>query len=180
MILVSTVKAWSQEAQLRSVGLEIQGYPAGAIFSLRGDMSLSEHLTGNLRFGYNLARRSDLGEHDDERGGGFGGSLGARYFFNREYSKFFVGLRTDIWWMEIDWTTIDPDVNIGLPIRTGETDITVLQPLIEGGYAFIFSEDKWAVIPKISLGFEINIRTKGEEVGEGAISLIGVSIHRRF
>ena len=166
----------AQTQSLNSLGLEVQGYPAGVIFGVRYDHALSTHFTGNLRVGYNLARRSDLGEHDDERGGGPGASLGARYYFKEQYQGFFLGLRSDLWFMEIDWIT----ERIGDEDLTGSTDITVLQPLVEGGYTFLLGEGGWTITPKISLGYEINVKTRGEEVGEGAISLLGVTVNRRF
>lgn len=156
--------------------MESQVYPAGVIFGLRTDRSLSSHFTVNLRLGYNTARRRDLGKHDDERGGGLGGSLGSRFFLKEDYQGFFIGARVDLWFLEIDWVTEVP----GSEALRGTTDITVLQPLAEAGYTFVFQEGQWAITPKISLGYEINVRTEGEEVGEGAISLLGVSLCRRF
>ncbi len=165
----------AQSDPVKSVGVELQAYPTGIILGVRADFSVSEHIALNGRLGYNLARRRDLGEHDDERGGGFGGSFGSRYFFKQDFQGFFIGVRVDLWAMEIDWTTTVSD-----PETTGVTNITVLQPLIAGGYAFVLPSGNWVITPKISLGYEINLKTKGEAVGEGAISLIGVSVCRRF
>jgi len=170
------IQVSGQSNSFKSVGVEIQAYPAGAIFGIRSDLSFSNHLSGNLRLGYNLARRRDLGEHDDERGGGLGGSLGARYFFKEDFHGFFLGLRCDLWLLDIDWVTERP----GDEDLTGTSDITVLQPMAEGGYTFLLGDGNWTITPKISLGYEINVKTGGEEVGEGAISLLGVSLSRRF
>ena len=38
----------------------------------------------------------------------------------------------------------------------------------------------WSLTAKVSLGFEINVQTSGEEVGEGPISLLGVTLNKRF
>ena len=165
-----------QAQSLNELGLEVQGYPAGVIFGVRYDFTLATHLSANVRAGYNLARRRDLGEHDDERGGGPGASLGARYYFKEQYQGFFVGVRGDFWFMEIDWVTERP----GDDDLRGSTDITVIQPLAEGGYTFLLGDDQWSLTPKISLGYEINVKTRGEEVGEGAISLFGLQVDRRF
>ena len=62
--------------------------------------------------------------------------------------------------------------------QSGKTDITVLQPTIQ--LAYIFLKNDWLFTPHLAFGFEINVKTEGEEVGEGAILLGGISIGRRF
>jgi hypothetical protein len=173
---VFSLEVSAQSPGLRAIGWEAQLYPAGYILGLRYDHSIGDQWTANLRLGYNFARRRDLGEHDNEEGGGMGGGLGVRYFFKPQYQGLFLGLRMDLWKMDIDWRTDGPPG----PSIIGNTEITVLQPLAEGGYAFTLADGNWVVVPKISLGYEINIKSEGEDVGEGAISLIGVSIQRRI
>jgi len=159
-----------------AVGVEAQAYPAGFIIGARSDMALSERISVNLRLGYNFARRRDLGEHDDERGGGPGFSVGGRYYFKPGFEGFFAGARFELWIMDIDWEDIVPNGDI----RSGNTEITVVQPLVEGGYTFLLADGSLAVTPKITLGYEINAKTKGEDVGQGSISLIGVTVTKRF
>jgi len=78
--------------------------------------------------------------------------------------------------MNIDWEDEIP----GMEPEKGSTDITVVQPLVEGGYTFFMGQGDWTVSLKISLGFEINVNTKGEEVGDGPISLLGVTLSKRL
>ena len=90
-------------------------------------------------------------------------------------SGWFAGLRSDLWFNDIDWKD-----NIGGPLElSGHTDIVVLQPTLEGGYRFSLGED-WYVSPSLAFGFEINIVSKGADVGQGAIVLVGIGIGKRI
>ena len=170
---------WAQDKtafKVIAAGVEAQAYPAGFILGVRADGSVSKNFSLNLRAGYNFARRGDLGEHMKERGGGPGLSAGARYYLKPGFMGFFLGARIEFWLMDIDWEDRLPNDDI----RSGNTDITVFQPLVEGGYTFGLGNGNWAITPKITLGYEINIKTKGEEVGQGAISLLGATFTKRI
>lgn len=169
--------ATAQSFGLLGIGAEIQGYPAGFILGIRGDVALKSNWTANAILGYNFARRGDLGENDDEKGGGAGFSLGSHYYFRENFQGFFIGPRIDFWFMEIDW--FNDVLTIG-PRYEGTTKIKVLQPLAEGGYTFLLGEGGWSLTAKVSLGFEINVKTDGKEVGEGPISLLGATLTRRL
>ena len=77
-----------------------------------------------------------------------------------------------MWFLQIDWRD-----DVGN--RSGTTDITVLQPTAQGGYRWLFG-DNLTFAATAALGAEINIRTDGEAVGEGAILLIGLELGYRF
>ena len=55
----------------------------------------------------------------------------------------------------------------------------MLQPTVEGGYAFWLGED-WKLNVFGAFGAEINVKTDGEDVGEGAIGILGVSVVYSF
>lgn len=57
----------------------------------------------------------------------------------------------------------------------GKSQITVLQPTIEFGIS-LQTESGLIVSPALGLGFEWNVKTRGQPTGEGAIILFGVSI----
>jgi len=154
------------------IGLELQVYPAGVILGIRGGLIFDRQQELNLRLGYNIARRGDFGEHDNEEGGGPGFSLGYRYHFMDNLKDLFIGARADIWFMDIDWRDDQP-------LRTGTTNITVFQPTLETGYDLLKRSD-WTVAPTVSFGYEINIKTEGDDVGEGAILLGGVNATYSF
>lgn len=171
--------AFSQESQNKylELGLEVQQYPTGFLLGARGEIGLKTHHAIDFRLGYNVLDHEDFGVHDSEIGGGFGGSVGYRYYFNPEHKNWFVGARTDLWNNEVDWFDLDPDS--GEVIAEGTSNIFVLQPTILGGY-------RWAINPHLALagtlaaGAEINIVTNGAEIGQGPILLWGLSFTYRW
>ena len=121
-----------------------------------------------VRAAANLTERSDFGEHDDESGSGFGVGVGWRRAMSTTLDDdgWMIGARVDVWSLEIDWED-DPN-------REGTTDIIVLQPTVEGGYGWSFERgDRIELM--IGVGAEINVDTDGEDVGEGAIGLLGLT-----
>jgi hypothetical protein len=154
-----------------SIGPELQVYPTGIIPSIRIERSISSLANLNVRIGYQIIRHRDLGVHEDERGSGYGFSIGYRRFFSTEKSGFSLSLRTDVWKNSIDWKdAIDTPGEV-----SGSTEITVLQPtiLLEDSYRI---GSQLQLIPSIGFGYEWNIKTDGAPTGEGAIFLIGAGL----
>lgn len=156
-----------------SIGFEFEGYPAGQIYGVR-----FEHHWGNtnqqevnLRLGYNRAFRYNWsGLNDDEQGGGFGFSVGYRYhFIHKPGFNLFVGARTDIWQMSIFWKDYD-----NIP-QNGTTHITVLQPSAEAGIRLMLTNTISATFYG-GIGQEINVATKGKEVGQGGMYIWGATL----
>lgn len=157
------------------VGIEIQQYPTGFLLGIRSEVGLSPHNALDLRLGYNLLDHQDFGVHESEIGGGFGGSVGYRHYFKSNNRGFFLGIRTDLWWNEVDWKD-----NIGTADElSGTTNIIVLQPTAIGGYRHLLN-DHWVVAPTLAFGAEFNMKTKGAAVGEGPIFLWGINLAYRF
>lgn len=152
------------------LGFEFQVYPSGGVFTARGSFTLDDNdvLFGYL--GYNLAERGSNGEHAKEEGGGPGIGASLRHYFGEYRSGWHLGVRTDVWFMDIDWT--DPN-------DSGRTDIVVLQPTAQGGYTFLLGND-WVIDATASFGAEINVKETGDPVGQGAILLLGVGTEYRF
>lgn len=171
--VLSGVMTPGQAQKAKTIGIEVQGYPAGVISTLRGGLELSRQSELSLRVGYNYTDRGDFGEHDNEEGGGPGFSIGYRYYTDNELGGLFFGARTNLWFLEIDWRDNDP-------ARIGTTDTTVLQPTAEVGYNILSGRSSWMVAPVVGFGWEFNIRTDGEEVGEGAILLGGINVAYLF
>ncbi|MCF8238228.1 MAG: hypothetical protein K9I85_08745 [Saprospiraceae bacterium] len=153
------------------IGVEFQAYPAGQIASLNYGCSLGTNGALEARIGYNFIDHRDQGVQDDEKGGGFGGSIGYTY---RIWNLLRLGARADVWWNTIDWK-MDP----GTPLEiTGTTKVTVFQPTLTLDYPIPLGN--WVLIPRIAFGAEINVQTDGEKVGQGAILLGGVGFARVF
>jgi len=147
------------------IGAEYQWYPSGNITGLHLAFNSKLHSSFLVRVGYNKANRKDNGEKDNEKGGGWGGSLGYRYYFKPYPYKLFLGLRSDIWRLKIDWEQ---------GAQTGSTKTWTLQPAFEIGYTFVINDQAF-ITPVISNGVEINIKTEGDKVGQGFITLFGIS-----
>jgi hypothetical protein len=154
--------------ELNDAGLEIQAYPAGLMFMAKANFNLTLKNQFTTKIGYNMARRQDFGEHDNEEGGGFGINVAFKHYFNQNYLGWNYSLRTSVWMLNIDWMNNSPS-------ETGITSITVLQPTIAGGYDFALNS-KLKIGLFIAFGYEVNIITSGQNVGQGGISLMGFSL----
>ena len=149
------------------LGAEVRGYPAGVIPAFYGETPLSDHAVLTFDLAANVTDREDNGEHDDEDGDGFGGGVGYRYYYGERFDCWFFGVRIDLWSLSIDWEDDSPSAS-------GNTDVLVLQPTVEGGYGWWVGE-RWRLNVFAAAGAEINVDTDGEDVGEGAIGILGVS-----
>lgn len=167
--------SFTQEATkgIHSLGLDAQLYPAGLIINMKADWRLTEKGLLVTKLGYNLAERQDFGEHDQENGGGPGLAIGYKRYFKEGYKGFFADARFATWFLKIDWRNDSPASN-------GTTHITVLQPTIAIGYDFVLKGDKVKLGLMAAAGYELNMITSGQEVGQGGISLFGASLSFRL
>jgi hypothetical protein len=152
-------------------GIELQQYPTGFLLGARGEFGFKPHQSFDFRIGYNFVDHRDQGKHANEEGGGFGFTLGYRYYFKPQNTHFFLGIRSDLWFNKIDWQD-DPNLS-------GTTEVVVLQPTIIGGYLFLIKE-KWTITPTLAFGYEINIVENGDPVGQGPIFLWGLNVNYRL
>lgn len=158
-------------------GFEFRAYPAGQMYLLRGEKLISPKSAIGIYAGYNKADREDFGEHQNEEGGGFGAGLVYKRYIVKDSSGFYVGLENFIWTLEIDWADTAPDNAFSL---TGSTDILVLQPAFNFGYKYVPESAKWFAEVGFAFGTEINVKTKGSEVGQGGISMVTASLGFRL
>jgi hypothetical protein len=150
-------------------GGEVRRYPSGVIVGGKFDVPLDAGLWLSGSASYDFADRGNNGEHQDESGGG--GGIGATLDWYLDQQRglqegWFVGVRTEVFFLNIDWND---------PGRSGSTDVTVFQPTARGGYAWAFDHGHYGLQLGASLGAEINVKTNGEKVGEGAILLGGAA-----
>ncbi len=164
------------------LGVEYQMYPTGYIPSIKFEFGIGKYLKHglNLSLGYNIARRKGWGQHEDERGGGYGGGIGYRYYINRVFEGLYMGAKVAVWDTKIDWRNSGTDEILWTNDDVfSSTDILILQPTLEIGYKFRLRE-KFILSPQLSLGWEYNAKTIGDPVGQGAIFLWGGDIAYRF
>ncbi len=159
-----------------AASIEFQAYPTGLIPGIRIQKAINDKGMLHIRSGYNLVDHRDLGEHEDETGGGLGGTIGYDHFINENYLGWFFGPRVDLWFNTIDWKD-----NIGEVTEvTGTSDVIVMQPTLEAGYRFQLGSGDTYLSPTVALGMEINVKTEGEEVGQGVILLLGILLSQQF
>ena len=157
------------------LGIEFQAYPTGLIPGFRIERCFGNKNAVHLRVGYNWIRHRDLGVHEDERGDGFGMTVGYKRYFKENFQGIFLGFKNDLWFNTLRWKDgVDSPT-----IITGETKITVVQPSAELGYFFNYGKNGFFA-PSIAFGYEVNVKTNGAPVGEGAILLLGFTVGKRI
>ncbi len=171
------------------LSFEYQMYPAGMMPGLKVEAGLGKYYKSSLeaRIAYNRARRHGWGEHGDERGGGWGGSFGYKYYILKPMKGLYIGVRSDVWRLTIDYRDIGEDMIYDTADDSdfGQSKIWILQPTASVGYKFLFrvgNEKKTTIFltPQVAAGWEYNVKTEGEAVGQGAIGLWGLDIGVRF
>jgi hypothetical protein len=155
------------------IGIEMQLYPAGVMPMLTSNVFLNEKWALRFRAGGNFADRQDFSDYNDkEIARGFGATLGVVRYFPSGKGNFIVGASIDTWNMWTDWKD-----GLDTPAPTsGVTYNVVIQPWINGGYLFDLSH-KWNAGASLGFGREINVITRGENVGEGWIGLATFSLN---
>ena len=147
------------------IGAQFQWYPSGTITSLHAAFNSKMHHSVLVQFGYNKSNRKDKGEKEIETGSGWGGALGYRYYFKPFPHKLFIGAKADIYKMEINWAD---------GILTGQSRTWTVQPVLEIGYTLVIN-DQGFITPFIANGAQINVKTEGDKVGQGFVTLVGIS-----
>jgi len=155
------------------VRLELRAYPSGQFAGVGWESDLpllGDHYRGSAAVLYNRARRGDSGVHQDERGIGYGGGLAIDRYFSSNQLGWYAGVRADVFSLRIDYRD-----SIGNGSIAGSSRVTVVQPTINAGYAVDLGNRQRLQL-SLGVGAEINARTRGEQVGDGAIGVAGVSL----
>lgn len=163
LIIYSCAEMSAQENSANPIyiGAAVQFYPAGIISTVHADIMIQEKNSIYLRFGGNYANRQDFSNfNDNEKGGGFGGSVGYRRHFLLKKGKLIAGFNTDIWNLWIRWKN-----EIGTAFQTkGTTYTLVLQPWVEGGYFYPIKSSSIQIGITAGFGKEFNVITDGKKV----------------
>lgn len=172
LLLVASIAIGQNK--VTDIGFEIQVYPTGIIPGIRAEKSIHKHGVGSIRLGYQIMDHQDFGIHDDEKGSGYGLTVGYKHYFQKYFTGLHLSLRTDAWYNTLDWKD-----NTDAGLVKGVTKILVLQPTVELGWTFPLS-DNFMLVPAFAAGFEKNVYTEGEPTGEGLILLVGVTAAYRL
>jgi hypothetical protein len=153
-------------------GGEYQWNPDGAIVNLQFAFNSKIHNSFLIRAGYNKVPLKSTNLHNGEEGSGWGGSLGYRYYFNVVPRRFYIGIRADLWKMNIHFS---------IPVTESTTKLTILQPGLEAGFTLLLNELVF-ITPYISAGKQITLNIRGDNVdyGHGFIPSAGISAGFRF
>jgi len=162
-------------AQTYSGGLETQIYVTGFIPSLKFEKIVRENNAVNFRIGANLFDRRSFGEQDEERGVGYGLTVGYRRY-HKENRSWSLGLRSGLWFNKVNWKNLD-----GIEVlSSGTSDVIAIQPTFELGHLFFLDDEGFFVNPTFSFGMELNLLNNGAQVRDGIIVLFGATVGKRF
>lgn len=178
-LLLVSMQLFSQSDENKNnnkieIGTELQLYPVGFMPMITSTIYIKEDWALRFRIGGNFADRQDFSDYnDDEVAEGFGTSFGVVKFFEPwKKGRPFVGLSLDTWNMWTDWKdglqTANP--------TSGTTYNLVLQPWANAGYQYPLSS-KWNATASVGLGREINVITRGENVGEGWMGIATFAVN---
>ena len=174
-IFATVAQAQELNNRITNIGLELQQYPTGYMIAGHGEIGWNKRHSIDFRAGYNGLDHLSFGPNDEEIGGGPGFSVGYNYYFGKNFQKWLISYRTDLWWNEVHWANEIGEINE----TKGQTNVVVLQPTLIGAYVFLFKEH-FIFTPTLAVGMEINIITEGKPVGEGAIILWGAKLAYRL
>jgi len=172
LFLASTAKSQDFGYTTVDVGGEYQWNPDGMITSLQFAFNSKVHSSFLIRGGYNKVNVKRTALHDSEEGTGWGGSIGYRYYVGVIPRRFFIGLRADVWNMNIHHS---------IPVTESTSKLSVFQPGVETGYTILINE-QFFITPSITASTQITVATKGDKVdyGQGFKPMAGISAGWRF
>ena len=147
------------------IGAEYHHYSGGNIYNLHLAFNAKLHNSFVIRLGYNIVNENYSADYQNEEGGGITGGVGYRYYFRYKPYGFFIGARTEIWSMNIDWTK---------SLATGTTKSTFFIPAFETGYMLV-ANDWLFLTPSVSVGSRINLKSDVASLKDGLVVLYGVS-----
>ncbi|MEO7922812.1 MAG: hypothetical protein ABIR30_03985 [Chitinophagaceae bacterium] len=174
-LIFLSISSWSQEDfgyKTHDIGAETQINADGMAFILHLAMNTRIHHSLILQGGYNHVSTRKVSPTGQEKGSGWGGAIGYRYYTGVIPKRFYIGVRATFWKMDIDWST---------SITKGTSKLNILQPAVETGYTFLINE-VFFITPYYMATQSIKLKTNGAEVqyGEGLSLQPGISAGFRF
>lgn len=178
LIILSCFKLSAQEVGIikhkKEIGIEVEKYPVGIISAITYNYFFKETWALRFRLGGNFADRKDVsGLNDNEIANGFGGSFGVNKYVSCWKGNFIFGANLDVWNTWTKW------IDYSEVVQEGKTYTLVIQPWINAGYLYNFS-DKLNGGLNIGFGKEINAITRGERVGQGLMGSVSILLNYRL
>jgi hypothetical protein len=175
-LIFISITSWSQEDfgyKTHDIGAETQLNGDGIAFLLHLAMNSRIHHSLILQGGYNNVSSKNVSPTGQEKGSGWGGAIGYRYYTGIIPKRFYIGVRAGFWKMDIDWSN---------SLIKGTSKLNIFQPAVETGYTFLINE-VFFITPSFMATQLIKLNTQGTEVqyGEGGLNLQpGISVGWRF
>ncbi|MCK0135931.1 hypothetical protein [Arenibacter sp. S6351L] len=170
---IAQAQSDNKELKLKvtNLGLSVQVYPAGIIPTVNLEQYLTKRSSLVYRLGANIVDRQDFSaENDEEKGGGFGASIGYRIHYPLQNGEIIAGINMDVWNLWIDWRDKLPFQNM----TSGTTYTLVLQPWLETGYFFHLKNSNSKIGITTGFGREINTIVDGKQVAQDWIASVTV------
>ncbi len=167
--------AYSQEDfgyKTFDIGLEYKWAQKSPGINLQMAFNSKLHHSFLISIGFKNAYNPIEGTHDNEKGRGWGGSLGYRYYFSVVPKGFFLGVRCDLWSMRMYHTA-----NASGP----SSNVLIAQPSGEIGYTILINDQLFITL-FASGGKQFTVSSSGEayKYGQEFIPGGGISVGWRF
>jgi hypothetical protein len=165
--------AQSQDYGYRTtdIGAEYQWTENSPALNLQFALNATTHHSFVGSVGIKTAFQPIEGSHDNEKGKGWGGSVGYRYYFSVLPKGFYVGARAHFWSLNMYHTADN---------LSPKTSVTIAQPSGEIGYTSVIN-DLFFITTYISAGQKVTV--SGEQTfayGKGFVASAGIAMGWRF
>jgi len=159
------------DQKISNLGVSVQVYPAGIIPTVNLEQYFTKRSSLVYRLGANIVDRQDFSaENDEEKGGGFGASIGYRIHYPLRNGEIITGINMDVWNLWVDWRDKLPFQNM----TSGTTYTLVIQPWLEAGYFFHLKNSNSKIGITAGFGREINTIVDGKQVAQDWIASVTV------
>ncbi len=169
-----TARGFSQDMGYRTfdIGGEYIWAENSPSINLQAAFNAKIHHSLVLSVGAKTAYRPITGTHDNEKGKGWGGALGYRYYFSVLPKGFYLGARAELWKMGMYRTASE-----SLP----SVDVLIAQPNAEAGFTGLIN-DIFFITAYVRYGKQITLSSPGDKFnyGNGAVTSAGISAGWRF
>lgn len=167
-----TIQAQDLGYNTKDIGLEYVWVKDSPGINLQLAFNAKIHHSFITSIGYKQAWKHIPNTNNNEKGKGFGGSLGYRYYFKIIPKGIYIGARAHVWSLSM-YKTADN--------TAGNTNLTVAQPSAELGYTAVIN-DMAFISFYYSAGTQVQLSAEDKTYGygKGSVSAFGISGGIRF
>lgn len=174
LCLSLTVQSQDMGYNTKDVGIDYLWAKDCPGINLQLAFNAREHHSIITSLGYKDVWRPIPNTHNNEKGKGFGGSVGYRYYFKVLPKGIYLGLRAHVWSLSMYRSADNTAKN---------TNLTIGQPSAELGYTAVINDIAFVTF-YYSAGKQFQIsdadKSYGYGYGKGSVSSFGISGGIRF